>query len=153
MSPRTLLLAAALAAISPAGAETFRVDDSASRVLGGTLRLKPVDTASRGRLSPTVYGQIRVNVRLDLRPWAGRQGRVYLTLPSKPDGSVVARWTSQGRLLAGVLRGGERTLVYAGPIPAGMLEDTLELMIEADGSHLRRAEDLLFAFEIEPESP
>ncbi|HEX7803042.1 MAG TPA: hypothetical protein VF471_09825 [Pseudoxanthomonas sp.] len=146
--------AAALAAcIAPAVAQTYRVDDSASQILGGTLRLKPQPTAARGRLATNVAGEIAVAVRLDVSPWKGRQARIYLTVPMRPAAAVSTRWTTQGRLLPGELRSGERTLVYAGPIQTDAIEDTLRLEIQADGSKLRRDEQLAFAFEIDLGTP
>ena len=43
---------------------------------------------------------------------------------------VVARWTTQGRLLPGQVGTGQRTLVYAGPITTPLLAETLALRIE-----------------------
>ena len=47
-------------------------------------------------------------------------------------GQVTAEWTTQGKLLPGQLVSGNRTLVYAGPIRAGLLEDTIVLKLQAD---------------------
>jgi hypothetical protein len=149
------VVAAAVAAtcIAPAVAQTYRVDDSASQVLGGTLRLKPRPPLGRGQLDSNVAGEIAVAVRLDVSPWKGRQARIYLTIPARPGAAIATRWSTQGRLMPGALRSGERTLVYAGPIQADTLEDTLRLAIEADGRKLRRDEQLAFAFEIDLGTP
>jgi hypothetical protein len=76
-----------------------------------------------------------------------------MTLPQQATGQVVATWTTQGRLLPGTLRSGERTLVYAGPIDADTLEDTLGLSIQADGSDLSHGRQLAFSFEIDLDAP
>lgn len=159
MSMRTSFFAAVATAIAIAAcaasaiAQTYRVDDSASQVLGGTLRLKPQPPAGRGQLDSNVAGEIAVAVRLDVSPWKGRQGRIYLTVPTRPGAAITTRWTTQGRLLPGVLRSGERALVYAGPIQTDTIEDTLRLEIQADGRKLRRDEQLAFAFEIDLGTP
>ncbi|MFT3898360.1 MAG: hypothetical protein QM719_11825 [Thermomonas sp.] len=136
-----------------ASAQAYRVDDSSSQVLGGPLRLKPITPMPHGELATAVFGQTRVLVRLDVAPWKGRQGRIYMTLPQQADGQVVASWSTQGRLLPGTLRSGERTLVHAGPIDADTLEDTLRLSIQADGSGLARGRQLAFSFEIDLDAP
>ena len=134
-------------------AQTYRVDDSASQVLGGPLRLKPITPMPRGERATALFGQTSVLVRLDVAPWKGRRGRIYMSLPQQADGQVVATWGTQGRLLPGSLRSGERTLVYAGPIDAGMLEDTLRLRIQADSRGLARNGQLAFSFEIDLDAP
>ena len=146
-------LACALTSLSVSAQASYRIDDSGSQVLGGPLRLKPITPMPRGELATAVFGQTRVLVRLDTAPWKGRRGRIYMTLPQNADSQVVATWGTQGRLLPGTLRSGERTLVYAGPIDAGTLEDTLRLSIQADGRELARGERLAFSFEIDLDAP
>ncbi len=155
MSLRALSLALGLLlAASPAMAKTtHRVDDSASQVLGSTLKMKWDTAAPQRGQRPTVSGAITVLVRLNLAPWQGRTGRVYMTLPAQATGPVTATWTTRGRLLPGTLRAGERTLVYAGTMPGGLLEDTMRLVIQADGQRLERTEQLNFTFEIDLEGP
>jgi hypothetical protein len=129
------------------------VDDSASQVLDNSVRMKWDSIAPRAGERSTVSGDVGVLVRLDTSPWAGRHGRIYLLLPAQPSGEMTARWTTQGRLLPGLLRSGERALVYSGLLPAGLLEDTLRLALRADGGKLVRAEQLTFSFEVDVESP
>ncbi|GAA5006663.1 hypothetical protein FNZ56_04960 [Pseudoluteimonas lycopersici] len=145
-------LACALVTL-PVFAQAHRVDDSGSQVLGGPLRLKPITPMPHGQLATALFGQTSVLVRLDVAPWKGRRGRIYMTLPQQADGQVVASWGTQGRLLPGSLRSGERTLVYAGPIDSDALEDTLRLSIQADGRELARDEQLAFSFEIDLDAP
>jgi hypothetical protein len=145
-------LACALVTL-PVSAQAYRVDDTGSQVLGGPLRLKPITPMPRGRLATALFGDTRVLVRLDIAPWKGRRGRIYMTLPQQPGGQVVATWGTQGRLLPGTLRSGERTLVYAGPIDADTLEDTLRLSIQADGNEASPGGQLAFSFEIDLDAP
>lgn len=145
-------LTCALLAAS-ASAQTYRVDDGGSQVLGGPLRLKPLTPMPHGELATAVFGQTSVLARLDLAPWKGRRGRIYLTLPQQAGTRITASWTTRGRLLPGTLRSGERTLVYAGPIDADTLEDTLRLEIQADGRGLERGLPLAFSFEIDLDAP
>ncbi|MHB8912630.1 MAG: hypothetical protein ACYC42_08290 [Lysobacter sp.] len=152
--PALVLAAAAwLAGLPSARAETHRVDDSASQVLASNVRMKWDSVAPQRGAPPTVSGAVGVLVRLDTAPWVGRQGRVYLMLPAQASGEITATWTTHGRLLPGMLRSGERTLVYAGLLPGGLLEDTLQLTVRADGGQLTRAEQLNFGFEVDVESP
>jgi hypothetical protein len=153
MAMRLVLGIACALAILPVAAQGYRVDDSGSQVLGGPLRLKPITPMPRGRLATAVFGDTRVLVRLDVAPWKARRARIYMTLPQQATGQVVATWTTQGRLLPGTLRSGERTLVYAGPIDADTLEDTLGLSIQADGSDLSHGRQLAFSFEIDLDAP
>lgn len=149
-----LVLGLGLFTITTAAATTtHRVDDSASQVPGNTLQMKWDSVAPQRGQRATVSGAITVLVRLNLSPWQGRTGRVYMTLPAQPTGPVTATWTTQGRLLPGTLRAGERTLVYAGVMPAALYEDTMRLVIQADGQRLMRVEQLNFSFEIDVESP
>lgn len=152
--PLLLVAVVCLAGALPAHAQqTYRVDDSASQVLDNNVRMKWDSIAPRPGESPTVSGDVGILVRLDTSPWAARQGRIYMMLPAQASGEITATWSSQGRLIPGVLRSGERTLVYSGLLPAGLLEDTLHLTLQADGGKLVRAEQLSFTFEVDVESP
>lgn len=147
---KTLLAAAALCAALPCGAATFRVDDSGS--IPGE-----VQTPMRWRsLAPDrsagtndVEGNVLVTVRLNLAPWLNRQGRIFLSLPQQPVGLVNAEWSTQGKLIAGKVTSGSRTLVYSGPIRTALLEDTLMLRIWTDGRRLVSSQRLDFNFEID----
>ena len=66
---------------------------------------------------------------------------------------MTATWTTQGRLLPGALRSGERALVYQGIIGPDVLEDTFLITLQADGNQLVRTERLEFSFEIDVDSP
>lgn len=141
----------ALAAPQAVGAAVHAVDDSASRVVGGPVRMHW--EAPEGRRWKAVAGTLAVHVRLNVSPWQGRVGRIYMRVPAQPAGRIDVEWTTHGVLSPGALRDGERRLVYAGVIPGPVLEDLQHLRIRADGERLTRAEQLQFLFEIEVESP
>jgi hypothetical protein len=155
MKRRFVLMAALLAgyAMPVMAATTYVVDDSMSEVLRNTLPMKWDSVVPRRGERATVSGAITVLVRLNLAPWRGRPGRVYMTLPALPSGPVSVTWTTHGALLPGHLQSGERVLVYAGLMPGGLLEDTVQLTIQADGQRLARPEQLHFGFEIDVETP
>jgi len=127
-----------------------RVDDS------GTIVGTPVVAMRWRQLVPgrgadhTVEAQLRVALRLNLARWQGQQVRLYMALPPLGFGTVLATWRTQGRLLAGSLRSGSRTLVYEGPVSAPVLEETLDLALATDGRALDRPETLNFTFELDP---
>jgi hypothetical protein len=154
MMRRTLLAIGAVCCCSlvhpgDAGAATFRVDDSATipQESSATLRWKQL-APSRGG-DNTVEGATSVQVRLNLAPWLKRNGRLFLVLPEQSLGQVRASWTTQGRLLPGSLMSGQRALVYAGPIMTPLIDETLVLKIETDGTRLGSAHRLNFHFEID----
>lgn len=148
--PRLLFLLALLAAPAAAHAEAFPVDDTGTRVLGQVDMAWDSATPERGR-PDTASGGVTVLLRLDMSPWRGRSGRLYLTLPARPQGRLLARWSTRGPLLPGQLRDGERALVLAGPVTSDVIEDTLRLTLHTDGEGDVGAERLDFAFEFEPD--
>lgn len=134
---------------SHAPAATYRVDDSATIPLESSAVLRWRQIAPSRSGDNTVEGGTTVQVRLNLAPWIKRNGRVFLVLPEQPPGRVGVRWTTQGRLLPGQLLSGQRTLVYAGPITSPVLDETLTLRIETDGTRLASTYRLVFHFEID----
>jgi hypothetical protein len=135
-----------------AAAQTYPVDDSASQVLeSGLLKMRWDSLVPQQGQNSTITGQVVVLVKLDVSPWRGRKARIYQKLPSLPVGPVNVRWSSNGTLLSGALRDGERALVYAGTINSDRLEDTFRLIIQADGDRVERPQSLAFSFEIELE--
>lgn len=147
--PRLLLLLALVGA--PAvHAEAFPVDDTGTRVLGQVDMAWDSATPARGH-PDTASGRVTVLLRLDMSPWRGRSGRLYLTLPARPQGRLLARWSTRGPLLPGQLRDGERALVLAGPVTREVIEDTLHLTLHTDGEGEVGAERLDFGFEFEPD--
>lgn len=148
MKSAVLLFAAAVTAL-PVPAATFRVDDSGSMPGEGHTAMRWRSLAPNRELGNDVEGTTLVNVRLNLTPWVNRQGKIFLALPEQPVGQINAEWTTQGRLIAGRLASGNRTLVYSGPIRSALLEDTIVLRIWTDGRRLASAQRLDFYFEID----
>jgi hypothetical protein len=139
----------AIATAQPATAATFAVDDSTSYTHDANTAMKWKLVAPSRRMGSVVEGATLVTVRLNLMPWANKSGKIYMALPAQSIGPVKAAWTTQGRLLAGQLISGDRTLVYAGPIRTAVLEDTIALKVEADGQRLVAPQRLQFSFEID----
>lgn len=129
-----------------ARAQAVRLDDSASQVLTGLVRMQWEDPAP-GR-SDMLVGQVTVLVRIDTSELRGRSGRIFHVLGRQAT-PVEASWTARGPLLPGQLKDGERALVYAGPISTDLLEDTFVLTLRADANLLSRPEQLEFHFEFE----
>ncbi|MGH6624777.1 MAG: hypothetical protein ACREBN_12425 [Burkholderiaceae bacterium] len=138
-----------LTLLAPAAAATFRVDDSATIPLESSANLRWRQLAPSRGGDNTVEGSTTVQVRLNLAPWLRRNGRVFLVLPEQPAGRVAVRWTTQGRLLPGQLVSGQRALVFAGPIASPLVDETLVLKIETDGTRLSSTSRLNFHFEID----
>lgn len=138
----------------PAAAQTYPVDDSASQVVqAGQVRMRWESLVPQRGQRPTIQGQVTVLVRLDVSPWLGRNGRIYQKLAPVPSGPVTVRWSATGPLLPGTVRDGERTLVYSGPLTTPRMDDTFQMVIQADGERVQRPQDLQFSFEIELETP
>jgi hypothetical protein len=140
---------AAMALPTECAAASQRIDDSATMPAESTALLRWRHSApSRGR-PDLLEGAVRVAVRLDLTPWLNRTGRIYLVLPQQGTTPVRVAWTTQGRLLPGEIRPGQRTLVFAGPVSSPRLEETLVLRIEADAAGLEGKQSLDFHFEFD----
>ena len=145
----TCCVVVALLLFGAALAETFPVDDGRSQVLDRNIRMQWESVApGRGR-STNVIGQTTVLLRLDVSAWRGRSGRIFMLLPARAESPIEARWTTRGYLQPGLLRSGERALVFSGMISSDQIEDTLVLRIATDGERLERDETLQFSFEIE----
>lgn len=128
--------------------QTFRVDDTGTIVLDPFLKMQWQQIGRVGA-SNIVSATTRVSVSLNLSPWTGRSGRIFMSLPRTSGPSVRATWTTGGSLLPGTLISGDRALVYAGPINAAFLRDLIDMKLEADGTRLVGTEALAFGFEIE----
>ncbi len=129
--------------MAPAAANPHRLDDT------GTHTVPPHVQMQWRERADGMHAQVRVRVRLDTRPWIGRSGRIHLVLDRDETSTLEARWTSQGPLQGGVLRSGERALVWAGTVSTATLEDQF-LMHLSTGTdwrgHVRR---LNFRFEFD----
>ncbi len=144
------LAACMLLIFTAADAATYRVDDSLTLPSNAqtTMRWKSAaPTRAEGNL---VEGSVTVTVRLNLAPWINKTGQIFMVLPQQPAiGQVSAEWTTQGRLLPGKVLSGERTLVYSGPIRTAMLEETMVVRVQANGTRLAMPQRLEFTFEID----
>ena len=100
-------------------------------------------------LDNTVEATLRVDVRLNLAPWVNKQARIYMVLAPTDGEQLTANWRTQGRLLPGSVRGGNRTIVFDGVVREPFLNETIELNLLADGRLLTRTQQLQFHFEIE----
>lgn len=147
LSAPSVALAQTAATAEP-GARTFRVDDSGTVVLDPFLEMQWQPTGPAGA-SNIVSASTRVSIQLNLTPWVGQTGRIYMTLPRSSGPTVRASWRTGGGLLAGSLISGERTLVYSGPIGSPILRDIIDLRLEVDSTRLAGPESLSFGFEIE----
>ena len=131
-------------------AATYRVDDSATIPQDGSVTLRWSRPGPRTRAAMSeIQGSTMVQVRLNLKPWVNRTARLYIVLPEQPATPVSASWTTQGRLLAGQVVPGQRTLVYSGSITQDRLDETLALQIRADGTRMTASQRLNFHFEID----
>lgn len=135
---------------APALAATYVVDDTSTIPYESNVVTRWRDGATGGRqMSNDIEGGAVVTLRLNVQPWLNRNGRVYLVLPQQPIGVVNVEWATQGRLLPGKLRSGERTLVFVGPIRTPTLEDTFTVRVVADGRRVNAPQRLKFHFEID----
>jgi hypothetical protein len=142
-------LALALALPAAHAATTVRVDDS------GTVVNQPVVPMQwrnlvRGRPADNnVDAHVRVALRLNMAQWLNHSVRLYMALAPANGDPVQATWRTQGRLLAGTVRSGGRTLVYNGPVNAAVLEETIDLTLTTDGRSLTSTQALQFYFELD----
>ena len=140
----------ALVAVDISNAATYVVDDSGSIPFETQIVTRWKDGVNGGRqMSNDIEGGATVTIRLNTQPWLNRNGRIYLALPQQPIGVVNVEWATQGRMLPGKLQSGERTLVYAGPIRANVLEDNFTVRVVADGRRVAATQRLKFQFEID----
>ena len=151
MRPR--LAAAALFALrlalgGPAHAETVVLDDSRSYTTPPDAQMQWLPLRGSDRPGG-MEAWVRVNILIDTSPWVGRSGRIYMVLPRDQASTIEAQWTTDGRLLAGQLRSGERTMVYAGLIQGDTLSDQMVVRLRSgpdwQGQHRR----LNFSFELD----
>lgn len=149
-APWTLALAfAAATAASGSGAATLPIDDTGTVTVQPTMNLRWQELSPRQRNGALMEGATQVRVRLNVKPWVGRTGKIYMVLPAQLPGDITAAWTTTGRLLPGRVQSGSRTLVYSGTINSAVLEDTLMLSLTVDGRRMLQTYNLLFRFEID----
>lgn len=141
------LFSLALAAID-AGAASAQIDDTGTS-LESTTRMYWRQIAPSRKVDNTMEGLAKVQVRLNLAPWLGRSGRIFLVLPEQAMGPIRASWPAHGRFQAGTLIAGQRALIYSGPVTAPTMEGLLALKLEVDGARLDGIQRLNFHFEID----
>jgi len=148
---RMLGLAALIAtlAVNVASAATYRVDDGATMPFETTARLRWRDLVPSKANDNTIEGAVLVAVRLNLSQWLNRNARLFLVLPERGTAPVRVTWVTQGRLLPGSISPGNRVLVHSGVITSPVIDETLTLKIEADGTQLSATQRLNFHFEID----
>ena len=144
----TIAFAAALGATG-AGATTLPIDDTGTVTMQPTMNVRWQELSPRLRNGALMEGAIQVRVRLNVKPWVGHTGKIYMVLPAQLPGDITAAWTSTGRLLPGRVQSGNRTLVYSGKINSDVMEDTLLLSLTVDGQRMLQTYNLLFRFEID----
>ncbi|WP_225207324.1 hypothetical protein [Novosphingobium huizhouense] len=147
-APARAQTSAAPASATATASAPMRVDDTGTFVLNPYLEMKwlpkPGNSGSR-----IVEAGTKVSVQLNLAPYIGRTGRIYMVLPRGTGTSVRAIWTSGGKLLPGQLLSGERALVYNGAVRGPLLTDLLDLRLQVDSTRLVQPQALAFGFEIE----
>ncbi|MGB2832024.1 MAG: hypothetical protein WBC07_03680 [Methylotenera sp.] len=132
-----------------ASAATYRVDDTATLPGESQVKMHWRSTGVNNSNGNIVDGATLVTIRLNTAPWVNKTGQIYMVLPPQPIGQVLVDWTTQGKLLSGSLISGNRTLVYAGPIQAPIIEDTMNVQVHSDGTRLTGIQKLEFYFEID----
>jgi hypothetical protein len=133
-----------------APAATLTLDDSGTQALepGVSMRWQTAVPPRSGG-ADLLVGTTTIRVRINVMPWLKRSARIYLALPAQPPGPLAASWTTQGQLLPGQLRSGSRVLVYAGPVTAGFIEDTLRFQFSVNAALIGRAYPVNLHFEMD----
>lgn len=146
---RTLTAAIVIACIGQVQAATIRVDDSGTVVNEVILPMRWKQLIPGRGADHSVEGSLKVAVRLDLTRWLNQPVRLYMALAPSTSDAVYARWTTQGRLLPGDIRTGNRTLIFNDVVRAVSLEETIMLVLKTDGRTLVTPQELKFYFEID----
>lgn len=141
--------ALAFLSLTASHAGSVRLDDSGSYAVQPNLRMQWRSAIASTGSSAATEARVRVQIRIDTKAYAGQQGRVYMVFPLDAGPPLRAEWQTEGRLLPGVVLSGGRTLVYAGPLPGGALEDQLTVRLSSDVSWLSDSRRLNFYFELD----
>lgn len=150
---RSRFLAGALCALvlacgGPARAETVVLDDSRSYTTPPDAQMQWLPLRGTDRPGG-MEAWVRVNILIDTSPWVGRSGRIYMALSRDQASTIEAQWTTDGRLLAGQLRSGERTLVWAGLIQGDTLSDQMVVRLRSGPDWQGQNRRLNFSFELD----
>lgn len=147
---RAALLCALLASLPCAqAAQVYRVDDAGTRLSDPIVRMRWRQLVPGRSADPYLEGSVRADVRLNLAAWLNRPARIYMGLAPMAGGQVQVQWTTQGRLLAGSVLSGERTLVFSGMVNTASFTESLLLSMVADSRQIGEFQQLNFYFEIE----
>lgn len=138
-----------LAAHAGVQAASVRLDDSGSYATSPNVQMQWRSGIPKTGPGPATEAQVRVQIRIDTRAYAGQQGRVYMVLPLDAGPPLRAQWNTQGRLLPGEVVSGGRTLVYSGPLPGAMLEDQFVMRLRSDSNWISESRRLNFYFELD----
>lgn len=130
-------------------ANPHRLDDSLSHTVPPNVQMKWLPLRSGQPFASGMEASLRVNIRIDTRAWTGRTGRIYMVLARDEASTMEAVWTTQGRLQAGRLLSGERTLVFAGTIPGATLEDQMQVRLRSNADWTSNSRRLNFHFELD----
>jgi len=150
----TRLLARILACVvlvwsASAASAPLRLDDSLTHTVPPNVQMRWREVQASRDGAAEMEAWVRVNVRIDTRPIASQSGRIYLVLARDQAASMEASWTSQGKLLSGRIASGERTLVYAGVVPGGTLEDQFLMHLRSPANWQSESRRLQFHFEFD----
>lgn len=146
---RLLALVACGWMVAPAWGNPHRLDDSLSHTVPPNVQMQWLPLRSGQPFASGMEATLRVNVRIDTRAWTGRTGRIYMVLARDEISTIEAVWTTQGRLQAGRLLSGERTLVFAGTIPGATLEDQMQVRLRSNADWSSNSRRLNFHFELD----
>lgn len=148
---RGFFLALALSIIcQAASARSTTLDDSGSQALEPSVRMhwdEAVPHQNGG--ANLLTGATTIRVRINVTPWLGRTGRIFLALPAQQPGPIRMTWSTQGAFLPGQLLSGGRVLVYAGPITKPVMEEVFQFKFSVDGALMQRAFPVSYTFELE----
>jgi hypothetical protein len=149
MTGRTAALALVIWMVASSGhAGSYRLDDSLTHTVPANVQMQWRPFV-RGERDSGMEAWVRVNVRIDTREWVGRSGQVYLVLDRDDTSAMEAEWTTEGRLLPGRIRSGERTLVYSGTLTTATLEDQFVMRLRSLSDWRGNTRRLNFHFEFD----
>jgi len=140
---------AALLGLGDAQAATSRVDDSGTLVSQSLVPMRWKQLVPGRGTDNSVEASVRIGLHLNLARWLNQPVRLYMALAPAVGEPIYATWRTQGRLMPGALRSGERVLVFDGLANVASLEETLDLTLRTDGRVLTSQQSLQFYFEIE----
>jgi len=130
-----------------AAAKQVVLDDSGTQALDTAVALHWKSVApNHSADSNLMVGSATFRVRINVAAFLKRNARIYLFLPVQEPGPMGVSWTTQGKLLPGQLKSGNRTLVYSGAITRPFLEDEVTFQFNVNGALVKRAFPVNFQF-------